>query len=467
MGKLIWACNNGPQTSFLASTVREVLYGGAVGGGKTDALLACDLRWADNPLHRSIYLRRTRPQLQEAIDRSQILYPEIVPGANWLESKSRWEMPSGAIFQMGYAEHEQDILNFKSFEYNVVKFDELTSFTEYQYKFMFLRNRSKSKDLPLWVRSGTNPGDVGHEFVYNRFIKEKEPYKVYLNEIQTPERTLVVSQQFIPSFIWDNPSLPNKDDYIAGIMQMSEEDIAAFLYGQWTALAGAMFKVMPVELPTRQLAKKDHFTIRCMDYGWSDHTAIYWLVVYDNGALIDIVGEIYVNQTPIEGIAQLVKGMEEDLSKFGVNKPSISIGSPEMGKTEGTSGQTLSTMFALHGAWVEPSKGAAGSRKTGWSQLQRLLHSKRLRSWPGACPNLLRTLPILSRNPKDPDDLKDHQEDHAADALRYGVMSIIDPVKPIAIEKPKIDSSLFDTRFDKVMDNLRKGQRRTGLGQFF
>ena len=443
-----------------------MLYGGAAAGGKTDALEVCDLRWADHPLHRSVYLRRTRPQLQEAIDRALYLYPQIVPGIVWQEGKSRFECPSGAIYQFGHAEHEQDILNYKSFEYNVVKFDELTSFTEKQYLFMFMRNRSKSKDLPLWIRSATNPGDVGHEFVYNRFIHKREPYKVYLSEIPSDDGSKIITQQFIPSFIWDNPMVPNRDEYIAGLMQMGEEDVAAYLYGQWTKLAGAMFKVMPIEVPAR-VYRPDHYTVRCVDYGWQDYSAVYWLVVYDNGAFIDIVSEIYINQSGPERIAQLIKAEEEKLAMLGVRAPAISVGSPEMGKTEGTSGQSLSSMFSLHGTPVTPSKGAMGSRKTGWAQLQRFLQAGRMRYWPGACPNFLRTLPLMMRDPAKPDDIRAKQEDHACDAVRYGLMSIFDPIEIPKLDiDPRVDNANFDTRFEKRIAELQKAKGQ-GLGSFF
>jgi hypothetical protein len=467
VGSILWGPNSGPQTAFLASTCREVLYGGAVGGGKTDALLLVDARFASHPGHRSIYLRRTRPQLQEAIDRTLTLYPEIFPGAVWQEGKSRWELPSGAIFQMGYAEHEKDIMNYKSFQYNVVKFDELTSFTEHQYKFMMLRNRTNAKDLPLWIRSGTNPGDVGHEFVYNRFIKNKIPYRVYLSEVKLEDRTLVMPQQFIPSSVFDNPKLANRDDYIAGILQGSEEDIAAYLYGDWDKLAGAMFTTMPVELPTPGLMKADHYVVRGFDFGLVDHTAVYWLVVYDNGQTVDIAAELYINKTQIDDIAHLVLAKDRELQQtYGLRPVSITAGSPEMGKIEGTSGQSLSTMFATLGVPIEPVKGIATKRTTGWAQVQRFLQNGRLRYWPGACPHLLRTLPLMIRNPANPNDLKPKQEDHAVDALRYGLMTVTDPIPdPIVIADPRDGDKNFDQLFAKQMASLQR--KNNGLGQFF
>src|SRR4051812_3086600 len=113
--EVLWMPNAGPQTAFLASPAREVFYGGAAAGGKSDAIIAGAVRYADHPAHRAILFRRTRPQLQEVIDRTQTLYPLLIPGAEWVERESRWRLPAGGFVQMGYAEHENDILGFKTF----------------------------------------------------------------------------------------------------------------------------------------------------------------------------------------------------------------------------------------------------------------------------------------------------------------------------------------------------------------
>lgn len=458
--KILWQPNPGPQTAFLSSTVREVMYGGAAGGGKTDALIALALRWADHPKHRCLMLRRTRPQLQEVIDRTLQLYPEIVPGAQWKEAEGRWKFPSGAIIQMGYAEHEQDILNFKTFEYNLICFDELTSFTEKQYMFMFLRNRTKSADLPPMIRSGTNPGDIGHEWVFRRFIDKKEPYKIYTDTVKIDEKDFAIARQYIPSHVWDNPAMPNREEYVAGIMQMAPEDVAAYLHGEWSRLAGAMFQPI-VETESAQLANRQYTLIRCIDFGISDPTCVIWLAHYPSTGITDVVSELYLKDPSLDDVATNIKIRER---LMGLGEPVWSVGSPEMFNRQATSGQSIATMLSTLGVSLEPGN---KDRMAGWARLRTLQQRNSLRVWPDdgnwGAPNTKRTIPMLQRNTglgKDPNDLRPRQEDHAADALRYGIMVIYErPEARIRVEQEP-DNPNRDNVFDKMVRDIQKGLKK-------
>ena len=408
-------------------------------------------------------LRRTRPQLQEVIDRTLQLYPEIVPGAVWREAESRWKFPSGAIIQMGYAEHEKDILNFKTFEYDLICFDELTSFTEWQYLFMFLRNRTKSADLPPLIRAATNPGDIGHEWVFRRFIKDRIPYNVYNEYVLANKKQIAVPRQFIPSRIWDNPAMPNRDEYIAGIMQLNAADVAAYLYGEWSRLAGAMFQDVLVS-PLNDLAdKKDYFIVRSIDFGISDPTCVLWLAHYPKSGLTDIVSELYLTEPSLDEVAKAIKQRE---LQMGLLSPVYSVGSPEMFNKQATSNQSIATMLGIQGVYLD--KGNI-DLTAGWSRIRTLQQRGAIRAWPGndtdeiwGAPNVCRTLPTLQRDTgmnKDPNRLRPRQEDHAADALRYGIMVIWESPEAVVKPEPEPDNPNKDTTFDKIMGDLRQQKR--------
>ena len=77
--EVVFKPNEGPQTSFLSSSEREVLYGGAAGGGKSYAMLADPLHGLNNPHFSGLLVRHTTEELRELIQKSQELYPRAIP----------------------------------------------------------------------------------------------------------------------------------------------------------------------------------------------------------------------------------------------------------------------------------------------------------------------------------------------------------------------------------------------------
>jgi len=248
------------QARFLSTNAYEALYGGAAGGGKSEALLAGALRWVDHPSFRALILRRTYADLERSlIDRARTMYPLHRPGADYNETKKVWRFPSGALVFFGHLEHEKDKLAYQSAEFSYIAFDELTHFSETQYTYLLSRARS-SKGLPIHVRTATNPGGEGHEWVMRRWAPWLDPesevradpgevlhYRNRDDGIEwVPEGTeSALSRVFFPARVSDNPYLAKNDPtYVERLRGLDPVTRAQLLDGDWLArpAAGALFK---------------------------------------------------------------------------------------------------------------------------------------------------------------------------------------------------------------------------------
>ena len=91
--------------------------------------------------------------------------------AHWMHGDYRWEFPSGSTLSFGYLTAEIDKHRYESAEFQFIGIDEVSEMTETQYSFMFSRlRRNKDSNLPLRMRSASNPGGIGNEWVKERFV---------------------------------------------------------------------------------------------------------------------------------------------------------------------------------------------------------------------------------------------------------------------------------------------------------
>lgn len=246
--EVTWRPNPGPQSKFLASNAFEALYGGAAGGGKSDALLMGALRYVHVPSYRALLLRRTFPELLRSLIPKSFTRYLAIGGRPVMSSQPHWTFPSGAVIEFGHLQHDHDVHKYQSAEYQYIGFDELTSFTEKQYGYMLSRLRTTA-DIPCRVRSGTNPGGEGHEWVLKRWSPWLDPQSDvkaipgqklrYVNGPDGPEWSDVgtLSRVFYPARVTDNPHL--NEGYEEVLKGMDRVSRAQLLEGDWLSRPGA------------------------------------------------------------------------------------------------------------------------------------------------------------------------------------------------------------------------------------
>jgi hypothetical protein len=127
-GLINWRPQPGPQTAFLKSKVFEVIYGGARGGGKSDAVLGEFAVHAQRfgPAAKGLLVRRTRTALEPTIARAREIY--LPQGGRWRAATSSFHWRGGAVLYFRHLDNDADASLYQGHDYTRVYVEELTQF---------------------------------------------------------------------------------------------------------------------------------------------------------------------------------------------------------------------------------------------------------------------------------------------------------------------------------------------------
>lgn len=437
---VIFQPNPGPQTTFLASSETQVLYGGAAGGGKSYAILADPARSFNHPAFNGLLVRRSTEELRDLIRVSKTLYPAMYgKKAKWNERDKTWTFPSGAQLWMSYLDRDDDLLKYQGQSFTWIGFDELTQWpTPNAWNYMSSRLRTVEKDLKVYQRGTTNPGGPGHWWVKKMFIDPAPFGEAYWGtDIETGEVLVdsevgsstygqpLVRRRFIPAALKDNPYLTQDDNYRRALMAMPEHQRKQLLYGDWDVAEGAAFTEW-----NRNIHTCEPFTIprewakfRACDYGYGSYSGVLWLAVEPKTECLYVYRELYVSKVLAVDLADMVLSNESDENiRYGILDSSL-------WHQRGDTGPSLAEQMIRRGCRWRPSDRSKGSRVAGKNELHRLLQIDEWTEKPriqifNTCTNLVAQLPLIPLDKKNPEDVDTtYAHDHLYDALRYGVMS--------------------------------------------
>lgn len=372
---------------------------------------------------------------------------------NW--SKNFIEFWNGAKIHLCHCQYEKDVTKYQGAEIHVLMIDELTHFTDKIYRYLRGRCRLGGLKIPAKflgrfprIIAGSNPGGVGHNWVKAAFIDGAKPMQI----AQQPKQEGGMLRQYIPARLDDNPTMQESDpDYADRLEGLGNPALVrAMKMGDWNIVAGGMFDDVWSEprhvLPPFKIPSSWRID-RSFDWGSSKPFSVGWWAESDGteatlndgtkrtfprGSIFRI-GEWYGwNGKPNEGcrmlaveIARGIPKMESDIGIAGRVKP----GPADSAIYDTQNGVCIADDMARAGVRWEKADKSPGSRKNGWERLRKMLKSA-LAETPeepalyvfDTCRHFIRTVPVLPRDEKIPDDVDSDAEDHVADETRYRVL---------------------------------------------
>ncbi|WP_419890720.1 terminase large subunit domain-containing protein [Paenibacillus xylanexedens] len=431
------------QQVYHQTEADEILYGGAAGGGKSEATIWDALKYAmQYPGSRQIIFRRTYPDLKRSIiARTLQVFPKELGKYN--QSKYEWTFVNGSVIELAYWDNDSNYTNYQGAEYDVIRWEELTQFEEKWYLYMLSRLRG-SKPFPRSVKSTTNPGGVGHTWVKKRFVSPGLAETVHHitetddegNTLFWPEGTplagqpIIRSRIFIPATVHDNQALVQSDPgYLARLLALPDIERKQLLEGDWDVFAGQYFGefsravhvVEPFDIP-REWKK-----YRALDEGYTDPFVCLWIALAPDGT-----GYLY------RELAQSKLLTSEQVEITRLNSPvreryEYNVADTSFWNKAKTENITPAEIFAQKDV---PLIQAKKERVNGWKRVREWLHVTDEVDWVtgnkykaaklkifSTCVKAIEAIPAMMHDERKVEDVAAHALDHIPDALRYWVMS--------------------------------------------
>lgn len=426
----------------------EVLYGGAAGGGKSYLERASAIRWCVEVPGIQVYLfRRTLPDLRDNHLRGPtslqvMLEPYIEAGVvKHRQVENEFEFWNGSILHLCYCDSENDVEKYRGAEIHVLIIDELTHFSEYQYRFLRSRVRVAGLTIPEKYRAvlprieaASNPGSIGHAWVKRTFIAPKPAMECW----RTPPEEGGMLRQFIPARLADNTELTKDDPAYADRLRGlgSSNLVRAMLEGDWDIVAGQAFEKLRRDVHAIEpfTPPEDWLCFGSLDWGSTRPFSFgMWTVsngsplpdgrVIRRGAMVRY-DEIYGwNGKPNEGLRKEAGDVADMIrSRLGGRRIAYIAADPSMWKVDG--GPSIAENMLRYGVVL---RRADNSRIVGYTQVRQRIAGDEdgpmLYATKNCHDGFWRTMPDIVMDERHVEDVDTDQEDHAYDDTRYACMS--------------------------------------------
>lgn len=419
----------------------DLFLGGGRGGGKSHCKALLILRHVEQYRERArvLYVRKTYKGLSDfELVLRQLFSAAYGSAASYNASEHIFRLPYGYV-ELAQVDSFAAYDKVQGRSFTLILVDEITQWATPQVVDLLRSNLRGPKDIPLRTVFAGNPGGAGHQWVASRYVLSARPWVPFQTYAGRP-------CVHAPSTFLDNPHLDGADyrQQLQAACAGDQELFRAWTEGDWAVARGAFF----AGCLSPERCAVDRWTVvpfgwgtyLAHDFGSSSPSATYLLTrspgatgpdghFYPRGSLIAL-DELATARPhrPTEGLGWTVPRLAEAIREMSAKwkvRPTGVADDAIFARARGHSAATIADEFSRSGVMFSPA--GKGSRKAGWERMRTMLSQAGLADKPGlyisrSCEYAWETLPALPRDPRDIEDVDSSAPDHAADALRYGVI---------------------------------------------
>ena len=464
---VFWGVPSPQQDRFLTATAKNVLYGGARGGGKSWVVRISAIDYAFTyPGIKILIVRKTFDELNgnHLLPLRSMLLP-LKLGVTYNKGEHTFYFPNGSTIMGRYCGCDADLDHFQGQEWHIIYLEEATNLRPEWIERITACNRS-ADTLPKHAYWTANPGGPGHTLAKRLFVDRK-----YIGT-EKPE-----DYDFIPAKVTDNKVLMQQDpDYINKLTALSPKLRKMWLDGSWDVLEGQVFEEFR-DNPEGYVTRRWSHVIsafepdpgwqiyRAYDHGYNKPFSLAWYAIDYDGVIYRIL-EMYGcrENEPDQGVHWTADRIFAEAQKVERQHPwlrgkkILGVADPSIWRADG--GVSVAETAGQYGIYFQPGD---NERIAGWMQCHYRLQFdeagySRFYVMKETNPGFIRTIPLLEYDPVKPEDVNTKQEDHIADEWRYMMQSR--PVQPILPEAEPVYAPLMDPL--NQLTRTRYGQTRFG-----
>lgn len=475
----VWTPHPGPQTEVLRRNEDEILYGGARGGGKTDAGIVWLTDYIEKLRYRALVVRKNANDLADWIDRARFWYEPMGAIKREVDNVVSFVWPSGAAIRLGHLKDKDTYTKYQGHEYQRMLIEEATQIPDVKRYVQLIGScRSTVEGIKPQILLTANPGNIGHQWVKHRFIDPAPAGKRFISH----GRSFI----YVPSTIDDNPTLKSKDPgyvrYLDSIRETDENLYRAWRFGDWSIFVGQVFaKFRPhthvidkLPVPLNQCKKIIGF-----DWGYNAPGAAVFIAITPKNRWgvrhFYQYRELYLTQNDPEQWA-------EKLRLYTSNEVIDYMVLPHDCYSEAQGHRSIEKVFKEHMPTVRFIRGktlSAGARHQRVAIMQQMLNedqdepesmrSPRLQVL-SRCTESIRTLPNLVYSDKDIEDIDTDGEDHLFDAASLALMTEVNEgggnvlnthkSAKIPLGKGFASNAKGDVLFPDILEEMKKSLQK-------